>query len=125
MAVSHSHAQGPKIGESWCASQTLFAEGFPVPLLGSDFVQVDCPGFADTRGDDYSIVTGLSLDHAVQAASRITAIALVIPYPALAEQRGGVFLELLGRLQGRWPDILKPAQFQPNSSSLTDQGRWV
>ena len=110
-AWNHKDLSGPAISPSWSASQTLYAESFVAGDLGSSFAIVDTPGFEDTRGDAYRLVTGLSLDRAVAVASCIPSLVLTVPYALISEKRGQAMLELLAKVRGRFPNILNPEQF--------------
>ena len=110
-AWGHRNVSGPQISPSWTASQTLYAQGFEVDDLGESYALVDSPGFDDTRGDAYRMVTGLSLDRAVAAASCIPSVVLTVTHSLISERRGQSLLELLTKLRGRFPGILSPKQF--------------
>lgn len=101
----HENKSGPVISTSWFESQTLCAEGYDVSELGSDVVLVDAPGFEDTRGDEFSMVTSLSLDRAFDSVACISAILLLVPYSLISETRGRGLLELLGKLRGMLKQI--------------------
>ena len=119
---NHKEESGPMISSSWVSSETLYAQSFEVSNAATDFLLVDSPGFEDTRGDAYSVVTALSLDRAVEAASHISSVALVVPYAVIGEKRGQALLEVLARLQSRFPEILSSKQFEKNG---VDQGLHV
>ena len=111
-AWTHKNRHGPLISASWSVSQTLYAESFDVNHSNRLFALVDSPGFEDTRGDAYRMVTALSLDRAVAAAERIPSVVLTVPYSLISEKRGQSLLELLTKVRGRFPKVLDLEQFE-------------
>ena len=78
----------PKIGHSLGISETLYAKGYPVEgnqqknnsfkkirtgpkysneINKDNFVIVDFPGFEDTRGTNFEIITSFSIDRTLEA----------------------------------------------------------
>ena len=107
----------PKLGFSLGISETTFAKGydlrsttekkglgrmevqvpvkFPPHITRETFNIVDFPGFKDTRGTDFEIVTTYSVDHSIKALEAIDAVGLVISYETVTAVRSSLFIEAL------------------------------
>ena len=48
-------------------------------------LQVDFPGFSDTRGTEYEMCTLISIDQAMAAMKKVKAVAIVISFSEIAD----------------------------------------
>ena len=108
-----------KIGQSIGTSETASTKGYPVPAalkeeLLADGVKeiercllVDSPGFCDTRGINYQILSMLSIDQTIRRSEKIRAAVLVVPYETLRADRGSRFVELLKSFEDMFPQAFE------------------
>jgi len=109
VTIAGDVTRSPKIGQSLGESETVYTKGFPIinqdkldkfdPLL----VLADGPGFCDTRGEDYEIVTNMSLDCAVRSAEELRAIVVTIPIHTFLDAKVNHVIELIDRVRERFP----------------------
>jgi hypothetical protein len=102
----------PKIGQSLAESETLYAQGYPLPSdnhgMSEEILLADCPGFDDTRGADFELCTNLSIDRAVQECKEVNAIVIIVPVQAFLLDRGNSMLDLVDTIQERFPKTFNP-----------------
>nr|WP_166154732.1 hypothetical protein [Neochlamydia sp. AcF84]NGY94515.1 hypothetical protein [Neochlamydia sp. AcF84] len=103
----------PTIGQSLGESETLYTQSYA--LQGSSLMLADCPGFNDTRGEDYEICSNLSIDQAVQVAKQIKAIVLVVPIHAFLTDRANAIIDLIDTVKERFPHLFNSDKLEDNS----------
>jgi len=79
-------------------------------LMAENLRIIDCPGFSDTRGSEYEVVTNLSIDgiFAPENNVDIRAIVIVLQHEEFYVNRGGPFIDRMEDLKGRFKDFLNP-----------------
>jgi len=116
----------PEVGFSLGISKTTFAQGFHLASLEEDgqrigrrvhsnskvdfpqhirqdqFSIVDFPGFYDTRGTEYEVVTSFSIDHGILSLQALDAAIQVLPYDLLTSRRSAFFINALRELSARF-----------------------
>lgn len=91
------------IGQSSGISETVCSKGYTIahsriteqdeaPI--KEIVFCDNPGFKDTRGASYGIVTNLSMDRAIEVCASVKAIVLVVPYESMFSDKGNNIISL-------------------------------
>jgi hypothetical protein len=97
----------PIIGQSLTNSETIYAQGYSLPSKfnknNPDILFVDCPGFEDNRGEDYELCANMSIDQAVLQSESIKAVVVVIPIQAFLLDRANFLLNLVAKIQERFP----------------------
>jgi predicted GTPase/predicted nucleic acid-binding Zn-ribbon protein len=102
----------PKIGQAIGTSETMYTQGYRHG--NTKLMFVDCPGFGDTRGDDYELCANLSIDMAISGANRIPAIVVVIPLASITIDKGNPVLDLISLVQERFPFTFDPEKPENN-----------
>lgn len=96
----------PIIGQSLGESETLYAQGYPLPKF-NNFCLTDCPGFNDTRGGHYELCTNISIDTAVTSSSSIHCIVLVMSVQSFLLDRANPVYELAVTVKERFSELFK------------------
>lgn len=128
----------PKIGFALGLSETIHASSFqllPPPPFKKDPKQpfaavprhdpkfkngltkdnlrlADFPGFFDTRGTHYEIITNFSIDRAMEAFKGVPALVQVIPYENITADRAGLLYSTLKDLEAKFPSLLTDKELQ-------------
>jgi hypothetical protein len=128
----------PKIGFALGLSETIHASSFellPPPPFKKDPKNIfavaprhdpkfkngltknnlrlaDFPGFFDTRGTHYEIITNFSIDRAMEAFEGVPALVQVIPYENITADRAGVLYSTLKDLETKFPSLLTNKELQ-------------
>ena len=128
----------PKIGFALGISETLHAKTFsllppppfepdpydpfePSPIHDPKFSAVltretlklaDFPGFFDTRGTHYEIITNFSIDRAMEAFKGVPAIVQVLPYENITVDRARLLHSTLIELEAKFPALLTDEKLQ-------------
>ncbi len=111
----------PKIGQSLGESETLYTQCYEIPQqipnVDPEIALVDCAGDDDTRGDDHILCTNLSTDEAVKLSASIQANVITLPIHDFISGSGrmGALLDLVDKIQERFPHTFNPDQPQYNS----------
>jgi len=128
----------PKIGFALGLSETIHAKTFsllpPPPFekdLNDPFAEppkhdpefrgvltretlklADFPGFFDTRGTHYEIITNFSIDRAMEAFKGVPAIIQVLPYENITADRARLLYSTLTELEAKFPTLLTNEKLQ-------------
>jgi len=118
-------SQLPEIGFNLGISKTTFTQGFrimnfqedakigrritssskvhfPLDVDRNQFLVIDFPGFYDTRGTEYEVVTSFSIDHGISRLRILDAVVQVIPYDLLTSRKSVFFINTLRELSTRF-----------------------
>lgn len=116
-----------KIGQSLGTSETAFTKSFEIPdavknIMSAGNVHdvdrcclVDSPGFCDTRGENYQILTMLSIQQTLQQSNSIRAAVLTVPYQTLIAERGGPLVDLFRSFKQMLPRAFVPGSHASKS----------
>ena len=66
----------------------------------------DCPGFDDTRGENFNLVTNIRIDQTIKNCRSVKSLVLTLPYEAFLVNRCRSVVELFEDLIKRIPDII-------------------
>lgn len=101
-----------KIGQCLVLSETLHSKGYSVieEMIdeGEDCsVQIcDNPGFGETRGDSFAVVTYLSMDKAIEVCKSINAIVVVVSFNEVSDRSSSqIFINLMRHMFELFPDL--------------------
>ncbi len=97
--------EGPEIGHSIGASQTLFVQGYPLKNQIDDIL-CDTPGLGDTRGLTHEICAKLSIDLAIRHGNP-KAIVITIPYESFLLDKGNPVINLMEEVSEFIPDAFE------------------
>jgi len=109
ITITGDASRYPKVGQSLAESETVYTKGFPIidqdKLNNFDqlLILADSAGFSDTRGDDFEIVTNMSIDCAMRSIGELRAIVVTIPIHSFLDGRVNHVIELIDAVRDRFP----------------------
>lgn len=73
---------------------------------------IDYPGFYDTRGTNYEVITNYSIDRSMEAFKCIPGFIVIIPYQNIIADRARNLLQTLVDTESKFPNLLKNQNLQ-------------
>jgi len=106
-----------KIGHSLGTSETIYAQAFKIiddtycenkfpKEKVKDIFLCDNPGYKDTRGIEYEMITNLSIDESIKNCGKLQAAVLVLPFTVFTHDRANLLIEAILNFEERFPDLL-------------------